>query len=74
VNCTSVINDLDDGMPFWPKSIYKDSVLIDFYPAIEFLEYFQTNTDDQGRPEFLEKLIRSVDVNDNPIVILTSQL
>lgn len=74
VNCTSVINDLDHGMPFWPQSVYKDSVLIDFYPAIEFLEYFQTNTDDQGRPEFLKKLIKGVDVNDNPIVIFASQL
>jgi len=71
VNCTSVINDLDDGMPFWPKSVYNDTVLIDFYPAIEFLEYFETNSNDQGRPESLYNLINRVNVNDNPIIIFT---
>lgn len=73
VNCTSVINDLDNGMPFWPKSVYKDSVLIDFYPAIEFLEYFQTNFSDSERSDDLNDLINRVNVNDNPIVILACQ-
>lgn len=73
VNCTSIINDLDNGMSFWPKSVYKDSVLIDFYPAIEFLEYFQTNTDDQGRSEYLNDLINKVNDNDNPIVIIAGE-
>jgi len=70
VNCNSVVNDLDDGIPFWPKSVYKDSVLIDFYPAIEFLEYFQTNPSDSERSDDLNDLISRVNVNDNPIVIL----
>jgi len=73
VNCTSIINDLDNGWPFWPKSVYKDSVLIDYCPAIEFLEYFQANTDDQRRTESLKYLIKSVDENDNPIIILTNR-
>jgi hypothetical protein len=74
VNCTSVVNDLDGGIPFWPKSVYEDSVLIDFYPAIEFLEYFLTNTFNREWPESLEKLIKSVNENDNPVVILATQL
>lgn len=73
VNCTSVINDLNDGMPFWPKSVYKDSVLIDFCPAIEFLDYFQTHPDNPDRPEELKDLINTLDENDNPIIILASQ-
>jgi len=72
VNCTSVINDLDHGISFWPKSIYKDSVLIDFLPAIEFLEYFETNPEDQRRSANLKYLLGKVNENDNPIVILAN--
>jgi len=69
VTSTSIINDLDNGMPFWPKSMYKDSVLIDFYPAIEFLEFFQTHPDIPGRPQELKNLIKTMDENDNPILV-----
>jgi hypothetical protein len=73
LNCTSVLNDLDDGIPFWPKSVYKDSVLIDFYPAIEFLDYFQNQLDNPSRPKALKDLINTLDENDNPVVILVKQ-
>jgi len=73
LNCTSVINDLDNGVPFWPRGVYKDSILIDFYPSIEFLEYFETNSDTIGRSETLNELIGKLEENDNPIVALTRQ-
>jgi hypothetical protein len=73
VNCSSVVNDLDHGMPFWPKSVYEDSVLIDFYPAIEFLDYFHTKMDDQNRPEEMKDLINTLNANDNPVVMLAKQ-
>jgi len=71
-SCDSLTNDLDGGIPIWPESIYKDSLLIDFYPAIEFLEFFQTHPENPGRTQELNDLINTLDENDNPVVILAS--
>jgi len=72
VNCATIYNDLDYGMPFWPQGIFNDSILIDFHEAIDFLEYFQTNSDTSKRTVYLNNLIDSLDENDNPIVILAN--
>lgn len=73
-----LINDLDGGMPFWPRYIYNDSILVDNVDAITLKEYVVSEAfkDAQARDlkkkSELKKLADSLDETDNPILIIVT--
>lgn len=61
-------NDLDGGIPFWPKSISSDFQKIDYYHAATFLELAEkVESPDQSFLEF----VQTCSEEDNPVVIIT---
>jgi hypothetical protein len=60
------INDLDNGVTFWPKYIYHDSVLVDYQDAFKFLEIINKKqiTGSEGI------LSKGLTETSNPVVIL----
>lgn len=70
------INDIDGGINFWPKFVYNDSILVDYYNSFEFLNRIKNansgmstkkNSDKDDR---LVELVNSLDEMSNPIIIL----
>jgi hypothetical protein len=64
-----LVNDLDNGIPFFPKSISSSGKMVDWLQAFRFIEYVEKlpNPDES----FLE-VLQSVNEDDNPIVIIAS--
>lgn len=62
-------NDLDNGIPFWPKSISNKNELIDYYHAYKFLEHANKIT---NPGEAIKELIQNIDEEDNPIIIIAT--
>lgn len=60
-------NDIDNGVPFWPKSVSSSGEMIDYQQAYKFLEYGSklSNPDDSFKVMF-----DSISEDDNPIVII----
>ena len=69
-------NDIDGGMPFWPAHINRKQELVSFlYPfeMIEMLtiEYFERkNIRDEAANLRLKELIRRLNEEDNPVVVI----
>lgn len=60
-------NDLDGGIPFWPKSISSDFQKLDYYHAATFLELAEkVENPDQSFLEF----VQTCSEEDNPVVII----
>lgn len=64
-------NDIDNSVPFWPKSVSSSGEMIDYCQAYDFLEYAEKVINpDKSLTEVLEDL----DEEDNPIVIIATPL
>lgn len=69
-------NDIDGGIPFWPKYVYGDSILIDYYEANSFINIIGKQDSKQLKAKFGENYIRFekqaalLDKLDNPILII----
>ncbi len=70
------INDLDGGLPFWPRYIYDDNILVDQADALSLIkkinELRQTGSPEKGAgiPEQLELLSNQLTENSNPVLIV----
>lgn len=61
-------NDLDGGIPFWPKSISSDYQMVDYYHTSRFLEIAdKLDNPDKSFSEF----VRTCSEEDNPVIIIT---
>jgi hypothetical protein len=60
------INDLDNGLTFWPKYVYDDSLLVDYLDASEILETIQKNHA-LGSEKMLSKGLTETS---NPVIIV----
>jgi len=62
-----LVNDIDNGLPFWPKYISSKNEFVDYMQAFDFVEKATkiTNPDDS-----FKKLMERVDEEDNPIIII----
>ena len=60
-------NDIDNGMPFWPKYISSENEFADYWQAYDFIDKANKipNPDDS-----FKKFLESVDEEDNPIIII----
>lgn len=59
-------NDLDNGVTFWPKYIYQDSILVDYQDAFKLLELL----DKKLIPESEKILTKGLTKTSNPVVIV----
>lgn len=72
----SLKNDIDGGIPFWPKYIYNDSILVDYYGANSFLNQFSKVDSKQQKVKYgdkyiqFEKQVVKLDRFSNPILII----
>ena len=69
-------DDLDGGLPFWPKSILQDSLMVGYKNAYEFKDYIASEAFKNYTPKYPEKkkqveqLANSLDENNNPVLML----
>jgi hypothetical protein len=47
-----LLNDIDEGINFWPRSIYKVSILIDYVDAFKFLDFINKKL--EGEPKGID--------------------
>jgi hypothetical protein len=62
-------NDLDSGLPFWPKHVINNSTLVSYLDAYKIIEFKQTPTNAQTAFCKLER-IEKIKENDNPVLML----
>ncbi|WP_085535953.1 6-bladed beta-propeller [Massilibacteroides vaginae] len=60
-------NDLDGGIPFWPKSISSNYQMLDYYHAGSFLELAKKI---KNPNESFSAFVRTCSEEDNPVVII----
>jgi hypothetical protein len=71
-----LINDLDGGLPFWPKYYTPDNELIDIWQAYEMKEmlteqYFAGHEIKNPQAhQKLRELLKNLDEYDNPVVVI----
>jgi len=70
INCPFLINDIDSGMPFWPKFIDNDTLLVDVQYSYQIIDYFQSNKAKGDKSEKCLKLANSLNEKDNPVLII----
>ncbi len=58
-----------DNLYFWPKYVYKDSILVDFIDASDFLE--KSSSGEKKSNTELSQLASRIKEEDNPILIIT---
>lgn len=69
-------NDIDGGIPFWPRYIYNDNILIDYVDAFKFLNSIQSSESNnfngrvKKRNNQLEILKENLTETSNPILIV----
>lgn len=71
-----LINDLDGGPDFWPRTIKNDSTIVSWIEALKFKQYILSNSYKNSSLKYpdkkkeLEKLATSIQEDDNPIIML----
>lgn len=72
-------NNIDGGLPFWPKYISNNDILFDFENAYKLREHVLTGTAAELRVKFgkkyddLVKLVNSLDDESNPVLIMVKK-
>jgi hypothetical protein len=70
------MNDLDEGVPFWPKYIYNDSILVDFIYADKLLNFLKEKQSQRskeikgGNPTRLEMIGKQLSETSNPVLMI----
>ncbi|MFN3554476.1 MAG: 6-bladed beta-propeller [Bacteroidales bacterium] len=64
----SLINNLDYGLPFWPRW-YFNEYWIGFYYAHEILNYV-SNSGSARKGSVIDNIAEKINVNDNPVLVL----
>lgn len=60
-------NDIDNGIPFWPKSASSSGEMIDYHQAYKFIEYAeQLNQSDTS----FKSVLNVIPEDDNPVVVI----
>lgn len=64
---TGFTNDLDNGIPFWPKFVFNDSILVTHIEAFKFLDLTKPNLDHENK---FEKIRQGLNETSNPVIII----
>jgi hypothetical protein len=62
-----LVNDIDYGIPFWPKYVSSNGEMVDYHQSYRFIEYAEKlpNPDDS-----FKTILENIDGEDNPIIII----
>lgn len=60
-------NDLDGGIPFWPKYIINDNILVDHVEAIDMIKHIKSAKNVSAK---LQRLQKQISETSNPILIV----
>jgi len=72
-------NDIDGGLPFFPKYVYNDDILVDYVSAFTLREHILKGNAAEMRKLYcqnyddLVKLANSLDDESNPIVVMVKK-
>jgi len=72
-------NDIDGGLPFFPKYIYNDSILVDYVNANDLHEYVLKSNAAKMKKQYgkkyddLVKMLNNMEDKSNPIVVLVKK-
>jgi hypothetical protein len=70
------LNNIDGGPVFWPNSIYKDSILIDFIDAFKLLDFInkkiasESGKTDKNNQDRFESLKKQLTETSNPVLMI----
>ena len=74
---SGLVNDIDGGLPFWPKTT-TSGIGVTCLPAIELMEHIKNQEGedvsryDQKKRQELEQLVGTLHEDDNPVVMIVS--
>jgi hypothetical protein len=60
-------NNIDGGLPFWPKYITAHGEMVDYYDAAAFIESFQGK---QNLPDDVKNILKDLKEDDNPVIAI----
>jgi len=60
-------NDIDGGMPFWPKQIINDNLMIDYIDAFDLITYARDNNTESKQ---FKKVVEQLTETSNPVLIV----
>ncbi len=64
-------NDIDGGMPFWPKQIINDNIMIDHIDAFDLISYAKDNqTGNKIESKQLKEVVEKLTETSNPVLIV----
>jgi hypothetical protein len=69
-------NDLAGGIPFWPKFVYNENVLVDYIDAFKLLKTIRESRQgtsqekSSGRSDELDLLAKQLNENSNPVLMI----
>ena len=72
-------NNIDGGLPFFPKYVYNDSILVDYVNAFTLREHVLNGNATEMRQLYgqkyddLVKLVNSLDDESNPVVVMVKK-
>jgi hypothetical protein len=74
---TGMINDLDGGLPFWPKQVGGDQQMFSIYDASTIIDYAQSNLSYYSgtAPEMessFKQMAATLSHEDNPVVVVVT--
>ncbi|MCK4465010.1 MAG: 6-bladed beta-propeller [Bacteroidales bacterium] len=68
IYCPYLINNIDEGMPFWPKYIHNNTVLIYILYPFQIIEHSKSNLTTTNKSDKFIRLANNLKENDNPIL------
>ncbi len=66
-------NDIDGGLTFWPD-FSAENTLVAYYQPYQIIEHYETTAGTDGHSEGFVNLVKSLDENDNPVLVLVETL
>ena len=72
-------NDIDGGLPFWPKHIYNDNILVGYVNAFDLRKHVLNSNAAEMRGKYgknyddLVELANSLDDESNPVLIMVKK-
>lgn len=63
-----LINDLDGGLPFWPRWV-SDGVLINYFNPYELIDYYEKTKGEITHSSDFVHLLKNLKETDNPVIV-----
>jgi hypothetical protein len=64
-----IINDIDGGLPFWPRYASGKKLISDYLPT-EIIDHYNSPTSNDDYSEHFLAMVKSLKENDNPVLVI----